>query len=105
MSDGLIPALNAARTALTWARVNEIVATSAFTGTADLPRRDERVTISSLFGNLPRRFASLRHIAISRSNSPSGRCLTALATSLGDRKGTQALCMRRHVSSWHGAEC
>jgi len=81
ISDGLMPALNAARTALICPRVNETLATSNSLGWEDLSARDERFVFSSLTGNLPRPLASWRHAAISRSNSLSVRCLTALGRS------------------------
>jgi hypothetical protein len=86
MSDGLMPALSAARTALICPRVNETVATSARRLSLD----DDRFGTKScsvfgwtLGGNLPRRFASSTDAVISRSSSLSVRCLTALGRSLG----------------------
>jgi hypothetical protein len=84
--DGLIPALVAARTALTCPRVNETFATSVCPLCLD---DDCFATGSSvgfgwaLGGNLPRRFASWTDVVMSRSNSVSVRYLTALGRSLG----------------------
>jgi hypothetical protein len=84
--DGLMPALSAARTALTCPGVSETVATSARRLSLD----DDRFATDSpgapgwpLGGNLPRRFASSTDAEISRSSSLSVRCLTALGRSLG----------------------
>jgi hypothetical protein len=85
MSDGLMPALSAARTALICPRVNETVATSARRCLDD----DRFATDPSgvfgwpLGGSLPRRFASSTDAVMSRSSSLSVRCLTALGRSLG----------------------
>jgi hypothetical protein len=84
--DGLIPALVAARTALTCPRVNETFATSVCPLCLD---DDCFVTGSSIGfgwafgGNLPRRFASWTDVVMSRSSSVSVRYLTALGRSLG----------------------
>jgi hypothetical protein len=84
--DGLIPALVAARTALTCPRVNETFATSVCPLCLD---DDCFATGSSvgfgwaLGGNRPRRFASWTDVVMSRSNSVSVRYLTALGRSLG----------------------
>jgi hypothetical protein len=84
--DGLIPALSAARTALTCPRVNETFASSACRLSLD----DDYLRTGSSVGfgwtlgdNLPRRFASSTDAAMSRSSSLSVRYLTALARSLG----------------------
>jgi hypothetical protein len=84
--DGLIPALVAARTALTCPRVNETFAISVCPLCLD---DDCFATGSSvgfgwaLGGNLPRRFASWTDVVMSRSSSVSLRYLTALGRSLG----------------------
>jgi hypothetical protein len=84
--DGLIPALVAARTALTCPRVNETFATSVCSLCLD----DDCFATGSfvgfgwaLGGNLPRRFASWTDVVMSRSSSVSVRYLTALGRSLG----------------------
>jgi hypothetical protein len=81
--DGLIPALSAARTALTCPRVNESSA-------CPLSLDDDCFATGSsvgfgwaLGGNLPRRFASWTDVVMSRSSSVSVRYLTALGRSLG----------------------
>jgi hypothetical protein len=84
--DGLMPALSAARTALTCPRVNETFATLACRLCLD----DDCFAAGSfvgfgwaLGGNLPRRFASWTDAVMSRSSSVSVRYLTALGRSLG----------------------
>jgi hypothetical protein len=74
--DGVIPALKAARTALTCPRVNETVANAACRLSLD----DDRFGIGTslafactLGSNLPRRFASSIDTAMSRSSSRSVR--------------------------------
>jgi hypothetical protein len=84
--DGLIPALVAARTALTCPRVNETFDTSACR--LSLDDHCFRTGSSVGFGwtrgdNLPRRFASWTDAVMSRSSSVSVRYLTALGRSLG----------------------
>jgi hypothetical protein len=85
--DGLMPALSAARTALTWPRVNETFATSACSLCLDDDcfGTDASVELGqTLVGsNRPRRFASSTDTVMSRSSSLSVRYLTALGRSLG----------------------
>jgi hypothetical protein len=84
--DGLMPALSAARTALTCPRVNETFAASV----CPLCLDDDCFAADSfvgfgwaLGGNLPRRSASWTDAVMSRSSSVSVRYLTALGRSLG----------------------
>jgi hypothetical protein len=72
--DGVMPALKAARTALTCPRVNETATGSGcrFAG-----------GLSVGMDHLPLRFASASATASNRSSSSSSRCLTALGRSLG----------------------
>jgi hypothetical protein len=86
--DGVMPALEAARTALICPRVSETVAKSACRLFLD----DERFNTGSsgvfawtLGGDLPRRFASSSDAVISRSSSRSVRYLTALGRCLVGR--------------------
>ena len=84
--DGLMPALSAARTALTCPRVNETFATSACRLSLDdnCFRTGSSVGFGwTVGGNLPRRFASWTDVVMSRSSSVSVRYLTALGRSLG----------------------
>src|SRR5713101_8321111 len=70
--DGLMPALSAARTALTCPRVNETVATSACRLSLDNDRFWTDLSGAfgtALGGNLPRRFASSTDAVMSRSSS------------------------------------
>jgi hypothetical protein len=74
--DGLIPALSAARTALTCPRVNETFATSACCLSLDDDCFATGSSVgfgSALGGNLPRRFASSTDAVMSRSSSVSLR--------------------------------
>ena len=94
---GLMPALNAARTAFTCPRVKDIVATSTFRPGKDLPVDAERfgtdsrrVLVRWLGDNLPRRFASSRHAAMSRLSSRSLRCLTEFGRSFWARRASAA---------------
>jgi hypothetical protein len=84
IKDGLIPALNEARTALIWPRVNVTVSDSA----CRLPSVrgdcfDVLLSALTLGTGLPRRCASSTDAATNRSSSRSLRCLTALGKSLG----------------------
>jgi hypothetical protein len=82
--DGLIPALVAARTALTCPRVNEDFMTSAcpLSLDGDCFWTDASFAVGhALGGNLPRRFASWTDVVMSRSSSASVRYLTALGRS------------------------
>ena len=84
--DGLMPALSAARTALTCPRVNETFATLAcrWSFDGDCFRTDSSVEFGWMLGsNRPRRFASSTDAVMSRSNSLSVRYFTALGRSLG----------------------
>jgi hypothetical protein len=85
--DGLIPALVAARTALTCPRVNEDFTTSAcpLSLDGDCFWTDASFAVGhTLVGsNWPRRFASWTDVVMSRSSSVSVRYLTALGRSLG----------------------
>jgi hypothetical protein len=85
--DGLIPALVAARTALTCPRVNEDFTTSAcpLSLDGDCFWTDASFAVGhTLVGsNRPRRFASWTDVVMSRSSSVSVRYLTALGRSLG----------------------
>jgi len=83
--DGVMPALKDARTALTCPRVNEIVVNSARRLSFDDDGRSGSTGGLGLTfgGNLPRRFASSTDAVISRSNSVSVRCLTAVGRSFG----------------------
>jgi hypothetical protein len=85
--DGLIPALVAARTALTRPRVNEAFTTSAcpLSLDGDCFWTDASFAVGhALVGsNRPRRFASWTDVVMSRSSSVSVRYLTALGRSLG----------------------
>jgi hypothetical protein len=66
---GLMPALNAARTALICPRGNETVATSCRLWSVRDDRFGTDSSNSPLGGDLPRRFASSTHAVISRSSS------------------------------------
>src|SRR6202023_3833292 len=84
--DGLMPALSAARTALTCPRVNETFATLAcrWSFDGDCFRTDSSVEFGWMLGsNRPRRFASSTDAVMSWSSSLSVRYLTALGRSLG----------------------
>src|ERR1700692_287487 len=83
IGDGLIPALVAARTALTCPRVNETFDTSACRLSLDdhCFRTGSSVGFGwTRGGNLPRRFASWTDAVMSRSSSLSVRYLTALGS-------------------------
>lgn len=69
IKDGLMPALNAARTALICPRGNETVATSCRLWSVRDDRFGTDSSNSPLGGDLPRRFASSTHAVISRSSS------------------------------------
>jgi len=102
--DGLMPALNAARTALICVRFNGTVANSACRLSFD----DDRSRSSDGFcwrlgGKLPRRFASSTAAVISRSNSVSVRCLTALGRSLGRTCRCETLSAPAFVTGASGA--
>jgi hypothetical protein len=84
--DGLIPALSAARTALTCPRVNETFPNSACRLSLDDDCFGTGSSVEfgrTLGSNLPRRFASSTEAVMSRSSSLSERYLTALGRSLG----------------------
>ena len=82
--DGVMPASKAARTALTCPRANETFVNSARRLSFDDDRSGSTGGFGlTLGGNLPRRFASSTDAVISRSNSMSVRCLTAVDRSLG----------------------
>jgi hypothetical protein len=82
--DGVMPASKAARTALTCPRANETFVNSARRLSFDDDRSGSTGGFGlTLGGNLPRRFASSTDAVISRSNSISVRCLTAVDRSLG----------------------
>src|SRR5207237_6749320 len=84
--DDLIPALVAARTALTCPRVNETFAISVCPLCLDddcFATGSSVGFVSALGGNLPRCFASWPDVVMSRSSSVSVRCLTAVGRSLG----------------------
>ena len=100
--DGLMPALNAARTALICPRVNESVANSALSFDDDRFRSSDG-SFWRLGGKLPRRFASSTAAVISRSNSVSVRCLTALGRSLGRTCHCETLSAGAFVTEASGA--
>jgi hypothetical protein len=85
--DGVMPALNEARIAFTCPRVNETSAISTrrrlaagvnrFVVNSCGRRADDGISVLTLGGNLPRRFASSNAAPKSSSNSPSFSWLTA----------------------------
>jgi hypothetical protein len=81
IKDGLMPALNAARTALICPRVNVTAAISVCR--AFFVPAERFGTGASAGGDLPRRFASSREAVMSKSSSRSVRRLTAAGRSLG----------------------
>ena len=86
--DGVMPALNADRTAFTRPRVNETSATFNFAvlvgGDCILVKSARAgMALSTLFGVLPRRFISSSVAACIKSNSRSLKCWTALRRFLG----------------------
>ena len=84
--DGLIPALVAARTALTCPRVNEIsrLRLAPCPSMVTASATDASFGVGHALGsNRPRRFASWTDVVMSRSSSVSVRYLTALGRSLG----------------------
>ena len=110
ISDGLMPALKAARTALICPRVSDTVATSPCRRCS--VREDRFGTDSSAWpiaGALPRRLASSTAAVISRSSSRSVRCLTELGKSFGKTcrcAGADVICLvaDRDVSPSDGVE-
>jgi hypothetical protein len=99
--DGLIPALVAARTALTCPRVNETFATSAcrWSFDGDCFRTDSSVGFGWMLGNnRPRRFASSTDAVMSWSSSLSVRYLTALGRSLGSTCRFEAVSVAASVA-------
>jgi hypothetical protein len=84
--DGVMPALNADRTAFTWPRVNEFSAAFNFAAVVagDFVKSGEAgKSVSALFGILPRRFSSSTVAVCIKSNSPSLKYLTAFRRFLG----------------------
>jgi hypothetical protein len=99
--DGLIPALVAARTALTCPLVNETFAPSAcrWSFDGDCFRTDSSVGFGWMLGNnRPRRFASSTDAVMSRSSSISVRYLTALGRSLGSTCHFEAVSVAASVA-------
>src|SRR5262249_18962147 len=96
MREGVIPALKAARTALTWPRVNATLGSCGCRRSGDssvvVDCSDARCSvpiwvvgrITDVFvSDQPRRCSSWWVAAKSRSSSPSSNCLSALERSLG----------------------
>jgi hypothetical protein len=110
ISDGLMPAMKAARTALICPRVSDTAAAS--TCRLWSVREDRFGTDSSVWtlgSALPRRFASSTTAVISRSSSRSVRCLTELGKSFGKTRrcsGADVTCFvaDRDVSPSDGVE-
>src|SRR5215831_2972404 len=96
MREGVIPALKAARTALTWPRVNATLGSCGYRRSGDssvvVDWSDARCSvpiwvvdrITDVFvSDLPRHCSSWQVAAKSWSSSPSSNCLSALERSLG----------------------
>src|SRR5262249_60041806 len=93
---GVFPALKAARTALTWPRVNATLGSCGYRRSGDssvvVDWSDARCSVpiwvvgritDAFVSDLPLRCSSWRVAAKSRSSSPSSNCLSAFERSLG----------------------